>query len=434
MPIVSMSLPVNVVLAALFAKVYAMPNGMIGLLASLPFICNFLQIGFTPLLSRWKSPKVVSLVFGSLHLCGWIGFVILLQALPPGSGEHAGRWFALWFFITSLFGSVTGVSWNVWVQEWVPGRLRGKYFGLRNRLLQLSSLCFWLLAGWALSHWNYAIPAFQALAVGAILLRAISIWLQLRMPTQARFDTAGNRLPVRDQLRILGGAKSFMAYVLFGMVWSFAANCFGPFYHVFMFRQLDMSAFEVGMLATVAALGGALSMPGWGALLDRFGNKAVMTVSLVLWQCQNFMWCLLTPDNSKLLYGMWTWGGITSAGFVLGLFTLQLKLIPAGAKNLAIGCNLALTSLVAAIAPALGGKVLQTLLARGGDPISVYHLCFAVPPTIALCGAFLLLRVREPSAASFVHVVGAMRNIRTLSGIFGLGFLADYIFYRPTRR
>lgn len=434
MPIVSMSLPVNVVLAALFTKVYALPTATIGLLAALPFVSNFLQVGFTPLLARWRSPKFVSLLFGTLHMCGWIGFIVLLQCLPPATGEEAARWFAIWFFCTSLCGSVCGVSWNAWVQEWVPARLRGKYFGRRNRLLQLSSLCFWLLAGWALSRWDYAIPAFQALALGAILLRAASIWLQIRMPTTPRFDAGDNRVDLGEQARLLLGAKSFLAYVLFGAVWSFAANSFGPFYHVFMLQELGLSAFQVGLLATIAALGGALSMPGWGALLDRFGNKAVMTVSLVLWQTQNFMWCLLTPENKHLLYGMWAWGGITSAGFVLGLFTLQLKLIPARAKNLAIGVNLACTSLVAAVAPALGGLVLETLLARGVDPLTVYHGCFAFQPVLAIAGAFLLLRVREPSAASVVHVVGAMRNIRTLSGIFGLGFLADYIFYRPGRR
>ena len=59
--------------------------------------------------------------------------------------------------------------------------------------------------------------------------------------------------------------------IAFGAVWSFAANCFGPFYHVFMFEQLDLSAFDVGLLATLAQLSGALSLPAWGLLLDRFG-------------------------------------------------------------------------------------------------------------------------------------------------------------------
>ena len=39
-----------------------------------------------------------------------------------------------------------------------------------------------------------------------------------------------------------------------------------------------------------------------------------------------------------------------SAGFVLGQFTMVLKLIPSEAKQLALGLNLALTALVAAAA------------------------------------------------------------------------------------
>jgi hypothetical protein len=40
----------------------------------------------------------------------------------------------------------------------------------------------------------------------------------------------------------------------------------------------------------------------------------------------------------------------------------------------------------------------------------------------------------EPQASNFTNLVGAMRNIRTLSGIFGLSFLSDYIFYRAPKR
>jgi hypothetical protein len=30
-------------------------------------------------------------------------------------------------------------------------------------------------------------------------------------------------------------------------------------------------------------------------------------------------------------------------------------------------------------------------------------------------------------------VFGAMRNFRTLSGVFGLSFLVNYVFYRPQK-
>jgi hypothetical protein len=93
------------------------------------------------------------------------------------------------------------------------------------------------------------------------------------------------------------------------------------------------------------------------------------------------------------------------------------------------------TSLVAAVAPIIGGLSLNWALSRWDDStLHVYHVCFIVQPVVACIGAFWLLRVHEPSASSLTNVMGAMRNIRTLSGIFGLSFLVNYVFYRPQRR
>ena len=71
--------------------VWDIPDGAVGrigeALAALPFVCNFLQIGFTPLLARWKSPKCISLLFGTLHMCGWIALIVLLSGFFAGCGD-----------------------------------------------------------------------------------------------------------------------------------------------------------------------------------------------------------------------------------------------------------------------------------------------------------------------------------------------------------
>jgi MFS family permease len=433
MPIVTMSLPVNVFMTALVAKAYVLPKTTIGLISALPFVGNFLQIFFAPFLARWKPPKVVSISGATLHLVSWFAFGLLLPWIPRDDPEVAGHWLIAWFLVTSCFGAVAGVSWNAWVQEWVPYRIRGKYFGRRNGTLQFSTLTFLLIAGWSLAHWVYAIPVFQLIIAGALTMRLFSLRWQWISPAPARKHTAIPDLPLREQLGVVLGSRSLLVFIGFGAIWSFAANCFGPFYHVFMFDQLGLSAFEVGLLAMLAQLSGALSLPAWGHLLDRYGNKSVMTFSLILWQVQNFLWCFLTPENRNILYAMWIWGGATGAGFVLGQFTILLRLIPLQAKNLAIGVNLATTSLVAAIAPITGGAVLTWALARWNDAFLVHHVCFLVQPVLALLGSVLLLRVHEPRASTLTMVFGAMRNIRTLSGVFGLSFLVNYVFYRAQK-
>ncbi len=433
MPIVTMSLPVNVFMTALVAKGFPLPKTTIGLLSALPFVANFLQVFIAPFLSRWKSAKTISVIAATLHLVSWSALGVILPWIPRDDPTTAGRWFITWFLITSGFGAIAGVTWNAWIQEWVPYRLRGKFFGRRNGALQISTTAFLLLTGYALARWNYAVVVFQLAIAGAVILRVFSLRWQWISPTRARRHADGPVLSFRDQAAVVLGSRSFLVFIAFGATWSFAANCFGPFYHIFMFEQLELSAFDVGLLATFAQLSGALSLPAWGLLLDRYGNKSVMTFSLLLWQLPNFAWCFLTPDNRSLLYAMWIWGGATGAGFILGQFTILLRLLPLQAKSLAIGVNLAVTSLVAAIAPITGGEILTWALARWSDPLAVYHACFLLQPVLALAGCMLLLRVHEPQASPLTMVFGAMRNLRTLSGVFGLGFLVNYVFYRAQK-
>jgi MFS family permease len=435
MPIVLMSQPVNVVLSALFTKVLQLPNPTIGAISALPFVCNFLQVGLSPLLAHWFSAKTVSVVGSCFHALAWIAFWVMLGFLPADDPVAAGLWIGLWFFVSSFCASIMGVSWNAWVQEWVPARLRGKYFGRRNRLLQFSSLSFMLLAGWVLATWNYSRAGFQLLVAFAVLLRLLSILWQIRMPTEATAKPPSRGATIAAQLITLRHNPAFLRFIVFGAVWSFTTNLFGPFYPVFMFKELNLSALQVGTLSVCGASGAALTMPAWGALLDRYGNKGVMAVSFGLWQVSNFGWCLLTPGNSDWLYAMWSWGGATNAGFFLGMFTLLLKLLPVPARNLALGVNLAITSLFAAAAPIIGGAMLEFFIGRhSSTPLSVYHTCFLAQPLLSIVVVWLLLRIREPAASPLTHVVGAMSNVRTLASLSGLSFLANYIYYKNPRR
>jgi hypothetical protein len=175
MPLVTMSLPVNVFMTALVAKAFPMPKVMIGLISAMPFVGNFLQIFVASFLARWKPPKTLTVMAASLHLLSWVSFSVLLPWVPRDDLGRAAQLFVGWFLISSCFAAIAGVSWNAWIQEWVPGRLRGKFFGRRNGTLQISTLTFMLVSGWVLARWDYSIPAFQLIVVGAVLMRVFSL-------------------------------------------------------------------------------------------------------------------------------------------------------------------------------------------------------------------------------------------------------------------
>ncbi len=437
-PHVYLTQPSNFIAAALLSGLFALPPASYGFISSLPFWCNFLQVFVLPLLTRFLHPKQILVWGAAIQLATWAVLVVLMTWWPVGYTPGTQRALIVVFIISASMGSLVGISWMSWVQEWVPQRLRGKYFGARNRVLQICTVSYILALAWVLDALQNSKFAFQLVIGGAVLLRVVSIYMLYtgtRRTPEAPREAAR---PIGEQWQELKQAKAFFWFIAFGMAWGFAANCFGAFYPVFMYQQLKLSILNVAFFQALASIGAALSYPAWGHLCDRFGNKPVMMFCLIAWQLQNFLWCFITPENSWLLYGMWAFGGLSSfaglwsAGFILGLFNLQLKLIPPSAKTLAISIYLAATSLATAAGPIVGGYVLQLLLDHGVEPTTAYHRLFLVQPVVALAASLLLLRVAEPAASRLSTVVGAMRNVRTLSAIFGLGFLEEFVFVKKT--
>lgn len=434
LPIVFLSLPANFIIAALLTKNFGLSEGWFGLIVSLPAWSNVLQLALIPLLSRWMNAKRLTLTAAWVHVACWLLLALALPFLNFDNPALAGLFFTLFFAFSSVVAAMVGVSWTSWIQEWIPGRVRGKYFGNRNRLITLGSVAFLLGSGKLLGFFDDSLTGYQMILFLAIGLRVLSIVGQHGILSSGKIKPAVERYRWRDYPGILREAPSLFIFMVFGALFGFATNLIGPFYMIFMYEMIGLSVTQVSWLIIIASIGGALSFPGWGRLLNKFGNKPVMIFGLGLWQIQNYLWCILTPENAWLLYPMWAFGGVTSAGYLLGSFNLLLKLMPPQAKTTGISIYLAITSLVAAIAPILGGLFFTWSASTGFDMMRTYHLSFLIQPTLCLLGCLILLRIHEPASSKVRDVVGAMRSMRQIGALFGLPFLANYTFLKARKK
>src|SRR4051812_49456889 len=92
MPIVYLLQPGNLVAAALLTGFYDLPPATYGLIVSLPFWCNFLQIGAAPLVSKLLRPKSVAVASAAAGAIVWAAVSASLWWLPPSASELSGRW------------------------------------------------------------------------------------------------------------------------------------------------------------------------------------------------------------------------------------------------------------------------------------------------------------------------------------------------------
>ena len=229
---------------------------------------------------------------------------------------------------------------------------------------------------------------------------------------------------------MLRDAPAFRRFVLFGVLFGFAANCIGPFFNVFMLDTLQMPISALTWLVVIASVTSALSLPAWGMMLDRFGNKPVMVFTLVAWMLPGYFWVFAEPGRTWMLYPMWAWGGLISSGFLLGSFNLLLKLVPPEAKTISISIHVGATALAAAVAPILGGSMLDLFRALEVEPLRLLHWTSVVHHTAVIATALVLHSVVEPKSTTLRQVVGAMRSYRQIGALLGVSFLVQHTFLK----
>jgi MFS family permease len=61
---------------------------------------------------------------------------------------------ALLLFTGSFFGNLSGPAWMSWMADFVPLKIRGKYFGLRMRIGTVVGLLSASIAGLVLDWWT----------------------------------------------------------------------------------------------------------------------------------------------------------------------------------------------------------------------------------------------------------------------------------------
>ncbi|MBC2595817.1 MFS transporter [Ruficoccus amylovorans] len=421
-----LSLPAGFIISALLNLHYGIRPGMFGLIVSLPAWANASQILLLPFLARFFTARDMTLAMSWLNVGLWGMLAAVLPFLPDDNRVAAGQIFLIFYILASASASFLGLGWLAWIRQWVPPEIRGVYFGRRNRYIALVTLAFLIVSMVLLGRYPDSVATYQAILIIGAGMRFGSVLMQHRI-----IDDHSTHEPLVQgqwwsQLRVALRHPGFIAFIGFNAWVNFWINMTGPFGTVFVYEQLHLSPGQFAVFNILSTLTGALTMPLWGKFIDRRGCVPAIGLGLLMWQTQNYLWAVLTPETSWILYPMWLWGGGTAAAFLLGSFNLLLKIIPQEAKTAGISLNLAATSVAAGAAPIIAGVILDLGQDRGWSELLIYRIGFVLCPTAILLSLLLLKRIREPdSDPRYSTVWGATRMLRQSLQSFGLAALAN---------
>jgi MFS family permease len=312
--------------------------------------------------------------------------------------------------------------WVSWMGDLVAKENRARYFSWRGRWFAWVNLSCALVAGlFAANYSSHNAPwtFFTAVFLAAAVARAFSYQFLKRQHEPAPVEETGRR--------------SWRAHTSRDFKTFCAANAFiqgataisGPFFTVYFLRDLHFSYLMIAATSCASIAGSIISLPLWGALSDRVGNRATIRFS-------GFLVCLV-PVPYLLFTNPWTvcllnfWSGMSWAGYNLSSFNKLLGASEREDRTKAIAFATALTGVAVFAFTLLGGFLATRLPTLFSWPLQTLFLLSSCLRLLTY-GAFFprLKQYTPPSGERAQDLFNELPGVRV-----GMGLLRS--FFRALR-
>lgn len=346
-------------------------NAEIGLGSSLPALMGGLVQLATPwALARFGSRK--ALVVSMALLQG-------LMYIPMALTWHLQRDAAIWmtiaaFSVSTLAGGIHGPAWVDWIGDLTPRRMRGRYFGIRNRVFGIIQLTISVAGGLLVDRgggtFAKTMVLFSLIWSICVVFRTISsILLAIQYDPPHVVLRPEQTLTFRQFLKNLW-SNQFGKFTVCTSLLNFGANFAAPFFAVYMLEDLKYTYTKYTIMAMIPTLATIVTIPISGRLIDRVGTVrpmksfAVVIASLSLWWLfsHNFWWLACV----QIVAGIsWAAYGLSSFNYSIEVVE-PLKRVPSLAyanvlNSIAISAGAATGGALAPILPKIADYQLQTV-------------------------------------------------------------------------
>lgn len=361
----------------------------IGLLTSVPnFTMAAVQFAAPALSERMGSRKGFILPMVVTHALTWVPILLI----PYLFQTHQVWWLIAFVTLSTAFDSALNPAWGSMMADLVPTQVRGRFFGLRNRITAFVSMAFSYVAGGILQllTGNTSL-AFTIIFVGALASRLISFYFlsQMREPLSPSTEKENHD----GTFKIIRGlfSTNIGMFIMLCALMNFTTTIAGPFFSPYMLIDLHLSYIVYTTLNAAAGLATVGFMTWWGRRIDRAGSIKVLKITSLFvpfvplgWALYHSLWWLII---------MQIFSGFAWAGFQLASGVFIFDAAPARNRTRYIAVYNSLVFLGVSVGSLTGG-VLTPLLPpfMGSQFLSVFMVSGVARLAVAL---FFLRRMKE---------------------------------------
>jgi MFS family permease len=399
----------------------------IGIMGALPFFAYLWMLHGSYLVEQIGDRKRITLTALWIARSIWPLVIVLPFMHFLGIDERRVGIFLFLYTIYNIFNAIAGLAYTSWLVDLVPEDMRGRFFARRNVALGITGMATSMLGGIFLDLWNKHIPhremeAFAiAFAIATIagfvsnhyLGKIVGIPLS-RQEGEDSFWKLFQR-PLRD--------RNFRQLMLLRVVLDMSLNIAGPFFVVYMIREVGLGFFFATAMTTIAGAVSLVSMNAWGRLSDRYGNKPLLAISIIGKGIFPLLWLWTSPETFAL-YIIAHLFGVFDAGINLTAGNIVFEVAPRAYTSIYFGVFFTTVGLASAVAPVIGGALLQAMagfeIPLGVVSLSHFKILFLISAIMRFATLPMLKHVHEPEAKPVGHVVRVIWNAWSVNPVEGL--------------
>ncbi len=419
----------------------------LGVLGGIPALAGLVQLLSSFLAQRYGERKTLIAWFSVVSRLLWVPILLIPFLLPRPLWVGA---FLLLTLLSSLCMNVSQPLWTAWITDVVPEGSRGRYFGQRNMYSGWVGLVVPILGGYFLDaatkrHAGSEPAAFGVLFLTAMAFALVSFGLILRSPDvpQVKAGAGGEaREGALSYYKAPFGDKNFRRVMAFLVVLVMGQSVAGQFFTVYQLKYLQLNYTAFQLLTAAATLASLASMPLWGYLADKYGNKPVLMISCTLVLVPPLLWILAAPDG---IPGLWAYSeggglrisatkliivllnliaGLGWAGVGLTQFNLMIGASPPEKRTVYVSAIAAVSGLAGGIAPLAGGALMVAFshlsFPAHGYIRNNYHLLFLIS-ALGRGAALLLVRpIQEEGSRRAGYVLRQLKASKPIGSFTGI--------------
>ena len=253
--------------------------------------------------------------------------------------------------------------WLSWMGDYIPHAGLSRYWGIRHLWMQLSAAAALFAGALFLHKGGFDIrPAFSLMiGAGAVFgVADILIFLNVDEPPVR----PAPELKLRNVLTSPFRDGDFRSFIFFSCFWNVAAMTGAPFISFFLLKYVGMDVFHVMLLWTFSWLGGAIFSKRIGQLVEQFGNRPVLVLSMAF-KSVNMIALLVVPRDPVIAFWVmvpvFMFDALMNAGITIANNGFMIKNSPTENRTMFIAAGTAMAGMAGGVASVATGAALAAI-------------------------------------------------------------------------